>query len=321
MSPSSKIDIIYVPADCGSVIPGKSKAPKAFQDVGLARKLRDAGVSKVSEHNALESPAEYSISDFARDIVRNEELNISVCYRVDKALQQTLEPSTTDIPFQLIVGGECGMSPGILAAFWRWAYSHSPALRLGFLYIDADADLNTPNDRSFAGTFAGMNMTHLLRTPGAFRSMDVFSRPTGEPLCDASNTVFFGMNVDNAGNTREQLAFLLENGFRVVTSASVAKDPVQNAKSALSYLEENSDVILVHLDVDSIDPKMFPLANIPNYTGVAFEDMMQALKVVLASPKVKGLTVAEVNPDHDIGLDMTTRLTDHLVNILAAKPS
>jgi arginase len=25
--------VIYVPADCGTVIPGKNKAPQAFQDV------------------------------------------------------------------------------------------------------------------------------------------------------------------------------------------------------------------------------------------------------------------------------------------------
>ena len=41
---SRSISITYVPADCGSIIPGKSKAPKAFQDVGIADKLTEDGL-------------------------------------------------------------------------------------------------------------------------------------------------------------------------------------------------------------------------------------------------------------------------------------
>ena len=72
----------------------------------------------------------------------------------------------------------------------------------------------------------------------------------------------------------------------------------------------------MHLDVDSIDPRLFPLANVPNFTGVTFEQMIRALNVFLSSEKVGALTVAEVNPDHDPGLAMTTRLTGELVTML-----
>ncbi len=146
-----------------------------------------------------------------------------------------------------------------------------------------------------------------------------FSQNSGEPVCDASNTVLFGTNMSLAGNKDAHFAYLFDHNYKVVSSASVARDPEGRAREALQYLEDRVDIILVHLDVDSIDPQMFPLANVPNFTGVTFEQMMRALRVFLASDKVGGLTVAEVNPDHDPGLVMVERLSSQIVSMLAAR--
>ncbi|KAJ6181502.1 hypothetical protein N7485_000144 [Penicillium canescens] len=105
--------LTYVPADCGSIIPGKSKAPKAFQDVSIVSKLRDAGLPSVSEHHPLDTPATYAATTFAPGSVRNEEVNISVCQRVRRTIAQNLNSSVARPPFQVILGGDCCMSPGV----------------------------------------------------------------------------------------------------------------------------------------------------------------------------------------------------------------
>lgn len=321
MAASRSVSVTYVPADCGSVIPGKSKAPKAFQDAGIVEKLREAGVPSISEHHPLDSPATYKAATFSPGRVRNEDLNISVCNRVRQAISQNLSATpSTQPPFQLILGGECGMSPAIMSAFWHHAGSQSPPARVGLIYIDADTDLASPTDPSSTGIFAGMNMTHLVRSAGSLQSMEQFSRPDGAgPVCDSSNTVLFGTNMSFAGNKPEHFAYLFDNEYKVVSSASVAREPEERAREALRYLEDRVDVIMVHLDVDSIDPRMFPLANLPNFTGVGVDEMMRALRVFVTSDKVGGLTIAEVNPDHDPGLEMVGRLTDHVVGMLAAR--
>lgn len=321
MAETAAIAITYVPADCGSVFPGKSKAPQAFRDAGIVEKLRRAGYQRISEHHALETPANYGFSSLGPNKVRNEDLNVQVCQQVQRSISRSLALAgyQNPPPFQLILGGECGMSPGVLSAFWQHTAQSGPQKRVGFLYIDADTDLATPDDLNNTGIFAGMNMTHLIRSEGALKSMEQFARPTGEPLCDPSNTVMFGINMSNPGNKPEHLGYLLDHGYRVISSSAVAQQPAQQATSALKFLEERVDVIVVHLDVDSIDPRMFPLANVPNYTGVDFDQMMQALGVILGSEKVGGLVIAEVNPDHDPGLDMTNRLTDSIVNMLDAR--
>lgn len=72
------------------------------------------------------------------------------------------------------------------------------------------------------------------------------------------------------------------------------------------------DYILVHFDVDVINPGEYPLGNVPNWTGVGFDEIMTALKLFLKSPKAVGLIIAEVNPDHDPGLRMTGRLVHEI---------
>ncbi|CAM1509740.1 Fc.00g000750.m01.CDS01 [Cosmosporella sp. VM-42] len=321
MAASRSIAITYVPADCGSIIPGKSKAHKAFQDVGIVSKLRDAGLPSVTEYHSLDSPATYATTTFALGGVRNEDVNISVCQRIFDTIAQNLNKSITQPPFQLILGGECCMLPAILSAFWQHTDSQSPPRRVGLIYIDADTDLTSPTDPSSTGNFAGMNMTHLIQSAGALPSMKKFSHPSDEPICDASNTVLFGTNMSFSGNKNDHFTYLFDNNYTVISSASVAREPEQRAKRALEYLEDKVDVIVVHLDVDAIDPQMFPLANVPNFTGVTFEQMMRALKIFMGSEKVEGLTIAEVNPDHDPGLQMVERLTDNIVGMLAARGS
>ena len=317
MATSRSISITYVPADCGSILPGKSKAPQAFRDVGIISKLKDAGLS-TSEHYALDAPATFAAATFAPGGVRNEEINVSVCKRVRHTVSESLN-SSNQPGFQLVLGGECAMLPAILSSFWHYGASRSPPKSVGLIYIDADTDFASPTDPGSIGTFAGMNMAHLIRVPGALKSMDQFSRPSGEPVCDGSNTVFFGTNMSLPGNKPEHFKYLFDHNYKVVSSASVAREPEQRAREALEHLEEKVDIIFVHLDVDAIDPGLFPLANIPNFTGVKFEEMMRALKVFLDSPKVEGLAIAEVNPDHDPGLHMVERLTDEVVSMLKAR--
>lgn len=340
---TSSVAITYVPADCGSVIPGKSKAPEAFRRVEIVDKLRQAGVEHVSEHHALESPARYVVAEVSENGIRNEEANLEVCDRVFKTISQNLDDSSSSSsissspsssgppPFQLILGGECSMSPAIMSAFWQHyekkAGSGEEKVKVGLIYIDADTDMSSPTHRDSTGIVAGMNMTHLMQGHGTSSAMKRFSRSSasdggggGGPVCDASNTVFFGVNMSLASNTREHFTYLFDHEYQVMSSSSVAKDPEQRARRALEYLESSGvDLILLHFDVDSIDARMFPLANVPNLTGVSFEQMMKALKVLLASDKVAALTVAEVNPDHDPGLGLIERLTGEIVAMLAAR--
>lgn len=190
---------------------------------------------------------------------------------------------------------------------------------MGLIYIDADTDLVKPGQPGAVGTLASMTMTHLLMNDGALKSMKAFTRRGGEGVVDSGNIVLFGLNTGAPGNTKDQLGYLLDEDFKGFTSAAVAKEPVARAKQALEWLEERVDYVVVHLDVDAIDGSVFPLANVPNFTGAGFAAVMAALEVFLQSEKAAGLVVAVVNPDHDPGAEMTGRLVGEVVRLLAAR--
>lgn len=357
MAASGDVDITYVPADCGSLIHGKSKAPAAFQRIDIAGKLRDAGVGNVTETSALEAPAVWRSTVAPANSVRNEALNLEVNVKAGQTLASNLRRSQAPTsaapaispPFQLILGGECCMLPGLLSGLYA-----SPALaksrnpRIGLIYIDADTDLYSPFDARSTGNFAGQTMAHLTGAPpgGLDSFMSRFCLPApdraatasaSQPLCNASNTVFFGTNLDS--NSITHLGYLFTHHYRVIPSTAVASDPQDCARTALQYLLGSRllsadpthghaaiDAIHIHLDVDAIDPGEYPLANVPNFTGVKFEQMMRALEVLVleanragAGNLVMGLSIAEVNPDHDPGLEMIARLAARVAEILGRR--
>lgn len=320
MATSRDFDITYVPADCGSTLFGKSKAPAAFKSINIASRLTRLGVASIRECDALPEPAIWSRTGFEPGSVRNEKLNVEVNAKVMEALRNNFSMADPDrpAPFQLILGGECCMLPGIVSALT--VEQASRGRRLGLIYIDADTDLNSPSDPDSTGNLAAQTMSHLVRTPGGLASMDSFHVAAGRTLCDASNTVLFGLNMNCASNKPAHFGYLFENHYRVIPSSSVTKNSEQQAQAALDYFDKQGvDSILVHLDVDAIDPGEFPLANLPNHTGVKFETMMRALSVFMTHKNTVGLCIAEVNPDHDPGLKMTAMLSDAVADMLGRR--
>lgn len=314
MATSKEIAVINVPEDVDSMIKGKHLAPQAFKSAGLVSKLESVGY-RVSETEALSEPQIWSSeATFEPNGVRNEQSNVKVCRELKEAVGDVLR-SASPPPFELVIGGGCGIVPAILSAYW----TQLAPKRIGLMYVDADADLTVPDEASSSGNLASMAMTHLVLREGCLKSMHEFSRPNGTGVVDPSNAVIFGLNSTAQGNSRPQLAYLFDEGYRVITSSAVAADPERRAKQALEWLEERVDYVFVHLDVDAIDGTTFPLANVPNRTGAKFEQIMAAIKIFLNGVKTVGLCVAEVNPDHDPDLKMTRRLVEGLTDAMRGR--
>ncbi|KAL5412474.1 hypothetical protein PMIN06_008408 [Paraphaeosphaeria minitans] len=147
-----------------------------------------------------------------------------------------------------------------------------------------------------------VTFTHLTLRDGALDSMKTFCKPDGSGVVDETNIVLFGMNSQSEANKREHLGDLFDNNFRVFTSGTVQRKPEESADKTLDYLEGE-----------------FPPCNVPNWMGLEYVQTMRALKVFLGNGKCVGLSIAEVNPDHDPGLVMTKRLVDDVVDGLVKR--
>lgn len=313
--PSNTINIINVPSDLGSIYAGKSRAPGAFKTAGLQTSLAVTGWEVTESTALLGDSGVWESSTREPHGARNEAAIVKACQTVRATVITALTAShgtSQSLPFQLILSGECLYCPAILSAYWQ--HLKGTEKRIGIIYVDADCDLTTPEEPGCTGNVAGMTLTHLTLREGALESMKTFSRPDGSGVVDSSNIVLFGLNVDSQVATRPHLGYLLDNSFRVFTSRKLKGAMAAEAKAALKWMEGHVDHILVHLDVDVIDPQQFPLCNVPNWTGLGFEEVMDAVKIFLSSEKSVGLSVAEVNPDHDPGLKMTAQLIDKIVD-------
>lgn len=311
--------ITTVKTDIGSVFRGKAGAPDAFLSTRLPDRLAEIGYT-VSTTDAFGGAGSMSwrAAPINENGVRNEKENIDVCKAVKKHIDLEFNPDPwkpRETPFQLVLGGECCMLPAILSSFWKYYGRYGQ--KVGLLYIDGDCDLTIPGEAGSSGNFASMTMTHLTLRKGHLESARIFTRPDGTGVIDSTNVVLFGLNITTEGAKPEHLAYLFNEGFRVITSSAVASDPIGRMKQALDWLDgQGVDKILVHLDVDAIDAGDFPLANVPNYTGTTFDQVMKALNQCLTCEKVAGLVVAEVNPDHDPGSLMILRLVENILGAL-----
>ena len=85
----------------------------------------------------------------------------------------------------------------------------------------------------------------------------------------------------------------------VIPVDEVAAGPGGAARRARELIEDRCDRLLVHFDVDVIDFTDVPLSeNYGPQRGARLDDAMKALEALLASPRLAGMTITELNPDH-----------------------
>ena len=117
------------------------------------------------------------------------------------------------------------------------------------------------------------------------------------PLMPPGAVHLFGFDPVNA--TAFELEAVRSYGVPTAELGEVRLAPSASAGRVLLGWASEFDRIQVHLDVDVVDFGDLPLAE--NYTrnnGLRYAQALAALRVLLASPKLAGLTVTEVNPDH-----------------------
>lgn len=308
------ITIVSVPSEAGAHWGGQSKAPSALINQGLPSKLSTSGYN-TSSLCALKSSVPYTAQPLING-VRNEKVVLEVMHSVYATISSLLASTSNTTP--LILGGDCSITPAILSALC--ASSGTPHKKIGLLYFDGDVDLSVPRaldgvQDSDASVFDSMVLSHLSQREGSLASMRAFSRLDSNgitiPLVNKDNTVLFGF--DPLQPKPLHWLYLLENGYKAFGAPTVRKDPKGTAKEAMTWLENRCDGIFVHFDVDVISSAMFPLGNFPHYDGLSFEEAIASLEVFVASEKLVGLVITEVNPCNDGSGDMIEKLVDGIV--------
>ncbi|MDX1405074.1 MAG: arginase family protein [Woeseiaceae bacterium] len=290
--------LIGVPSSAGARKLGQEQGPRQLRAAGLPDILRSAG------HDVMDLGDLPQVSyspDAHNPRSQNLPLVIDVCGRVGDAVETAVENNA----WPLVLGGDCSITIGVLAALTRHCDN------LGMAYIDGDLDLNTPQTTT-SGIFDGMVLGHVLGG-GANELRNVGSR---SPLLKQENITLFGYSVAAGGVDPIELDLLNNLQVQKYPREDIESDIQGSARKALKYLENETDRFLVHFDLDVIDFDDFPAVDVPHRPGLSVQQAQAALAVFLSSRKSAGLVVTEFNAAMDSDGSLARRLSDLLRGVL-----
>jgi arginase len=273
--------LIGVPTSAGAFAPGQERAPGALRDAGLLELLKDAGVD-------VRDRGDREVWRWRPDRENRRAQNLGAVVEIVRDTARRVAAAVAESEATLVLGGDCTVGVGTVAGHVE---SGEPT---GLLYFDAHADLNTPTS-VHDGALDWMGMAHMLGEDGA--APELVEVGATVPLLDAALVVVFGWGLEQA--TEHERKAVERLSLEVVPADEVRADPAAAATRALDLLEERANRFLVHFDVDVIDFTEAPLSENPGRNeGLAYEAAVRALEVVLRSPRLAGLTLTELNPDH-----------------------
>jgi arginase len=273
--------IIGTPSSAGAYAPGQEQAPAALRTTGLLDDLRAAGREVVDYGDSpLFRWRPDRANRYAQNLPAVRDAILATAARVQAAA------AAGQIP--LVLGGDCTVGIGAVSGM----VAANPE-RLGLIYFDLHADLNTP-DSVPDGALDWMGMAHLLDEAAALPELRQVGPRT--PLLTPDQVVVVGHSQARA--TPWERDVITRRNVRTVLVEDVAAAPEEAARAALALLPDVGR-LLIHFDVDVIDFVDAPLSeNTGRNEGLTLDQALRALRVFTTHPAFAALTITELNPLH-----------------------
>ena len=296
-----RLVVMGAPTSAGAYGPGQERAPSALRAAGLFDCLHQR---RIPCEDAGDVPGYRWHVDRLHPRARNGEQ----VARVARAVAGRVRAALDERAAVLVIGGDCTIELGTVAGALRQGE------QLGLVYIDLDTDLNTP-DSTDDGALDWMGVAHLLALDGTVPDLAALGPKT--PMLGADQVLYFA----NDNSLPFERAVIEERKISEVPLAAVVTDPIGAARSVVEGWGARFDQLLVHVDLDVLNGDDMPLAENCRTRGLLFEQLVAAVKVLVAAPIWVGLTVAELNPDHGQEDGSTLRrFNESLADILACSP-
>jgi arginase len=278
---SRPIGVIGVPTSAGAFAPGQEQAPSALREAGLVKSLRAAGVG-------VNDRGDRDVWRWRPDRDHPRAQNVSQVVEIVRDTARRVEESVAAGEVTLVLGGDCTVGLGTVAGH------AAGGATVGVIYFDTHADLNVPAVVT-EGALDWMGLAHALGEAGAVPEL-VEAGPR-IPLLEPEQILLFAWGPEQAtDHERETIERL---GITAIEVDEVAADPRAAATRAVDTLRAHLDRLLIHFDVDVIDFTDVPLSeNWGRNEGLAYDSALSAAEALLATGRIDGLTITELNPDH-----------------------
>jgi arginase len=273
---ANKIALLGSPTSAAALSAGHEGAPAALRAAGLADRLRSIGYEVV---DLGDDPPRLYQPDEESPRARN----LAGVLGAIETLKPRVEEAVKSGALPLILTGDCSTALATVAGARRY-FRH-----VSLIYMDRDADLNTPATTP-SGSLDGMVVSHLTGR-GAAELVRFWGEP---PLVREPDLALFG-------TARMELAeegALQRSPLRSYPAAVVQrKGAAAAAEEAVERVHANAREFVLHFDVDVIAG--FEATNYPGSDGLRREEVREALEVFAKQKSLAAIDVAAYNPAKD----------------------
>lgn len=284
--PVSKIKVIGVPLDLGGNRRGVDMGPSAIRVASLHARLRSLGYEVEDGGNLAVALPE--MGPFGDRRARYLGEIAATCAALAREVRKTLRSGFAP----LVLGGDHSIAAGTVAGVSRH-YQAGRGRRIGLLWIDAHADMNTPQT-SPSGNVHGMPLACCVGLGPAPLSGLAGFRPMVRPR----NVALVGVrdvdalekpHVRNSGVRAFTMRHIDERGMRAVM------------EEAIRIASDGTAGFHVSLDMDFVDPSEAPGVGTPIRGGGSYREAHLAMEMVSDAGRMLSMEIVEVNPVLDTG--------------------
>jgi arginase len=293
---SNKIALLGAPTSAAAMSAGGEGAPAALRTAGLADRLRSIGYEVV---DLGDDPPQV----FKPDTESPRARNIPAVLKSIETLKPRVEQAVKSGALPVILSGDCSIALATVAGVRRY-FRH-----VGMIYMDADADLNTPATTP-SGCLDGMVVSHLVGR-GAPELVRFWSEPF---LVREPDLALFGVSrLDPA-----EVTLLASSPLRRYLVADVRRHgPTDSAKTAVERIRGSGNEFILHFDVDVISD--FAATNYPSTNGLSFDEVRQALLVFAQQNNLAAIEITAYNPAKDPGGADAKKIVELIAEVLQVR--
>jgi arginase len=279
-----KIKILGVPLDLGQERRGVDMGPFAVRAAGLNHTLESLGHQVEDGGNIpVRLPEQQHFGDqhakYLKEIAATSQ---EVAQHIYAALEAGYFPVSLGGDHSVAIGTQAGVAK----------FYHDRNQTVGCLWIDAHADMNTP-ETSPSGNVHGMPFAaNLGRGPESLTHIFGFA-----PKLRPANCALIGVRdldtrerqvVRDSGVTIFTMREIDELGMRIVM------------ERAITLASRGAAGFVVSFDMDVVDPAEAPGVGTPVRGGITFREAHLAMEMVADSGKMLAFELVEINPIIDV---------------------
>jgi arginase len=276
----SRIAILGAPLDLGAGRRGVDMGPSALRLAGLNTRLASLGykledLGNVSVAQQESTPSGPENAKYLRQIAKT-------CTKLGDMVENVLNAGN----FPLVLGGDHSVATGTVSGVSHWFKKQGE--KMGLIWIDAHADMNTP-ETSPSGNVHGMPLACCVGR-GPRELTEIFDYA---PKVEGAKAVLIGIrDVD-----RRERELVRDSGVTAFTMRDIDERGLPSVmERAIAIANNGTAGFHLSLDMDVVDPDEAPGVGTPVRGGMTYREAHLAMETICDSSRMVSMEVVEVNP-------------------------